>query len=130
MATLPLNPSESTKKLNPHLWPTAVSSVACAVEANQSKPALPQALVSRNQKQKQGKNSVVLCISLVALTRRDLDSDNLQGACKPLRDQIARSIGIDDGDKCINWEYSQCRTRGTEAVLVKIELTTPPDRKG
>jgi hypothetical protein len=52
---------------------------------------------------------------------RELDDDNLRGGCKHLRDAIAAYFGLDDAERCIMWEYSQCETRGREGVGVKIE---------
>lgn len=63
-----------------------------------------------------------LVVSLIGLRRRPLDDDNFNGACKHLRDAIAASLGIDDGDKRICWQYQQLQTRGSEGVLVRIEV--------
>ncbi len=38
-----------------------------------------------------------------------LDSDNLAGAFKHVRDALAKEIGIDDGSPRIQWEYRQER---------------------
>jgi len=63
-----------------------------------------------------------LVVSLIGLRRRTLDDDNFNGACKHLRDAIAASLGIDDGDKRICWQYQQLQTKGREGVLVRIEV--------
>ena len=63
-----------------------------------------------------------LVVSLLGLRRRTLDDDNFVGACKHLRDAIAASIGIDDGDKRIKFQYQQLQTKGLEGVLVHIEI--------
>ena len=63
-----------------------------------------------------------LVVSLIGLRRRTLDDDNFNGACKHLRDAIAASLGIDDGDKRICWQYQQLQTRGREGVMVRIEI--------
>ena len=63
-----------------------------------------------------------LVVSLIGLRRRTLDDDNYVGACKHLRDDIAASLGIDDGDKRIIWQYGQQHTQGREGVLVHIEI--------
>jgi hypothetical protein len=50
------------------------------------------------------------------------DDDNLQGACKAIRDEIARLFGVDDGPRGpITWAYAQekCK-RGTYGVRVEI----------
>jgi hypothetical protein len=48
---------------------------------------------------------------VVTLTRvgvRKLDSDNLAGSAKGVRDQIAKLIGVDDGDeRKVRWVYEQ-----------------------
>jgi hypothetical protein len=91
-----------------------------SMEANKPKQAFAQALVRGDEKLKGGKVGVV--ISLIGLLKRTLDCDNFCGACKPLRDGIASSLGIDDGDKRIRWQYNQCETRGQEGVIVHIEV--------
>jgi len=59
---------------------------------------------------------------VVTLTRegkRKLDGDNLQGALKAVRDQVAEWLGADDADPRIDWQYAQ--TIGKEyAVLIEI----------
>lgn len=60
-------------------------------------------------------------ISLVVGRARLLDSDNLAGGgLKALRDAIASSLGLDDSDKFITWEYGQFYSN-REGVLVRIE---------
>ena len=54
--------------------------------------------------------------------RKSFDDDNLIASIKPLRDAIAASIGIDDGDKRIAFQYQQLQTKGREGVLVHIEV--------
>jgi len=63
-----------------------------------------------------------MVVSLIGLRRRTLDDDNFNGACKHLRDAIAASLGLDDGDKRICWQYQQLQTKGREGVLVRIEV--------
>ena len=53
--------------------------------------------------------------------RRRLDDDNLAGALKPLRDAIAASAGLDDGDPRIRWQCGQVRTDWEEMVVVTLE---------
>lgn len=64
------------------------------------------------------KTSVGICVTIIACGHRELDEDNLIAGAKPLRDSIAASIGIDDADKRIFWEYRQILTRGAEGTLV------------
>lgn len=50
------------------------------------------------------------------------DDDNLQGAMKAIRDEVAKIAGVDDGPTGpIRWEYAQekCK-RGTCGVRVEI----------
>lgn len=48
-----------------------------------------------------------------------MDGDNLQRAFKALRDHLARTMCVDDGDPAIEWRYDQ-RT-GENGVELKIE---------
>ncbi|MCW1958150.1 MAG: hypothetical protein KIH64_006310 [Mycobacterium sp.] len=38
-----------------------------------------------------------------------MDTDNLQAACKALRDGIADRLGVDDADPRVTWRYAQTR---------------------
>lgn len=58
---------------------------------------------------------------VVTLTRygRKLDSDNLQGAFKAVRDQVAAELGVDDGDESmVRWEYRQ--EKGKPAIEIRV----------
>lgn len=47
---------------------------------------------------------------VVTITRhgkRMMDGDNLQSACKGLRDGIADRLGVDDADPQVTWKYAQ-----------------------
>lgn len=63
------------------------------------------------------------CIArLVRLSPALCDDDNLQGACKAIRDEIAKINGVDDGPNGpITWVYAQekCK-RGTFGVRVEF----------
>jgi hypothetical protein len=59
---------------------------------------------------------------MVRLSSALCDDDNLQGACKAIRDEIAKLCGVDDGPKGpIKWEYAQekCK-RGQYGVRVEM----------
>jgi len=60
-------------------------------------------------------------VTLLAFRRRLQDSDNSIASMKPLRDEIAHWLGLDDADTRIAWEYGQQATRGSEGVAVRIE---------
>lgn len=93
------------------------------VETNSPKRPAVQALDNRVPKPASSTKSVGLRITLVTLRKRLLDKhDAVAYACKPLTDAIAKSLGIDDADKRLEWEYLQVKTTGTEGVMVKIEV--------
>ena len=52
--------------------------------------------------------------------KRLMDDDNLQAACKALRDGIADRLGVDDADSRVTWRYKQ-DIRPEYGVTVKIE---------
>ena len=56
----------------------------------------------------------------MAFRHRALDDDNLTGGLKPLRDAIATTLGLDDGDPRLKFTVHQCVGRGPEGVLVRI----------
>lgn len=60
-----------------------------------------------------------LLITIIRVGPHRLDDDNLQGACKYVRDQIAVEVGVDDGSDIYTWV---CRQRvGGYSVVVDIE---------
>jgi hypothetical protein len=63
-------------------------------------------------------------VTLTRLSAGTLDSDNLQGAFKGVRDAIATSYSIPDNDPRIEWAYAQekCK-RGTYRVRITIHST-------
>jgi len=61
-----------------------------------------------------------LVVTLTAYLPRYLDSDNLVGALKPVRDEIAEWMGVDDADHRILWECEQALTRGQTGVCVVV----------
>jgi hypothetical protein len=61
----------------------------------------------------------------VLLTRvapRELDDDNLRGALKAVRDQVATVLGVDDRDKRVRWEYAQAKPDKPKTYAVRIEI--------
>jgi len=60
-----------------------------------------------------------LIVQLTRLTARELDDDNLQGALKHVRDGVADTLGIDDRNPRVTWEYAQERAKG---YAVRIEI--------
>jgi hypothetical protein len=51
---------------------------------------------------------------------RALDDDNLQGAFKAVRDEVAATFGIDDGSERWRWQYAQ--ERGLYAVRIRLAV--------
>lgn len=54
-----------------------------------------------------------------------MDDDNLARAFKAVRDELARLIGIDDGDARLSWVYRQ-RTGAPAGVVVTLEPGAAP----
>jgi hypothetical protein len=75
------------------------------------------------------KDGETATVTLRRIAPRKLDlGDNLAYALKPTRDEVARALGIDDGDPRVTWEYSQnrdVRTPRWYGVGVSIEITSP-----
>lgn len=90
--------------------------------ASQPKPVAARSLESGKPKRERRQGRVELVVTLVTCRKRELDDDGNVAALKPLRDAIADSLGFDDGDKRIRWEYGQIESRGQHGVLVKIEI--------
>lgn len=61
-----------------------------------------------------------LVVTITRVGPRKLDDDNLQGACKYVRDQIADIVGVDDGSPHYTWIYKQ----QTGRYGVEIEITS------
>ena len=52
------------------------------------------------------------------------DDDNLQGAMKAIRDEVAKIAGVDDGPRGpIRWEYAQEKCKRGD-FGVRVEITT------
>lgn len=71
-------------------------------------------------------------ITLTRIAKRDLDSDNLAGSGKHIRDGIADSLRIDDGAKNLDWQYRQRRPIAPErpgcvhVLIEKTDIRVPP----
>jgi len=67
-----------------------------------------------------------LTVTITRIAPRELDDDNLAGSAKHVRDGIADALGIDDGDKRIQWRYEQAKFtgphRGGYSCAVRIEV--------
>lgn len=66
------------------------------------------------------KRPAEIIVAMTAHLPTYMDSDNLAAALKPVRDELAEWIGIDDGDHRIAWECDQVITRGNPGVCVVV----------
>ncbi|MBK6464204.1 MAG: hypothetical protein IPF92_24870 [Myxococcales bacterium] len=61
-------------------------------------------------------------VTLTRIASRRLDSDNLAGALKSVRDGCAAWLDVDDGpDGPVSWSYAQEVTRDTRRELVRTK---------
>ncbi len=60
------------------------------------------------------------CVRFTRLAPSRLDDDNLGGAFKRLRDQMALVIGIDDGAPAIAFAVAQEKRKGPPGVRVEV----------
>lgn len=109
--------SNDFKRLNPHLFGDLGG-----VRSEVAKPTATLALDSRQPRIQKGQGRVAFRIVLMSLRRRLLDPDNLAGSTKHLQDAVCETIGIDDGDPRVEFEYRQVRTDGKQGVIVKIDF--------
>ena len=63
----------------------------------------------------------VIRVELVRVSPRKLDSDNLQGALKAVRDGVADALGLDDGSARYRWEYSQLKGQPSVSVTIAAQ---------
>lgn len=65
-------------------------------------------------------------VTITRLAPTSLDSDNLQGSAKHVRDAIAAWLGVDDRDPRITWHVAQEKTkRGVYAVRLAVRAWDP-----
>lgn len=62
----------------------------------------------------------LLVVTLTRVSPRELDDDNLRGALKGVRDQVASALGVDDRSRLVRWEYGQ--EKGEPSVRVDVGL--------
>jgi len=68
-------------------------------------------------------------VTLVRFSAGFLDDDNLRGAFKAVRDEVAKWLGVDDGDvDRVRWLYAQePARRGEFAIRVEVQDGQPGD---
>jgi len=59
-------------------------------------------------------------VQLTRMGPRKLDGDNLQRAFKAVRDAVAASVGLDDGDARYAWTYEQ-QTGQAYGIRIRLE---------
>lgn len=112
--------NETTARLNPEVFGDLGSMEASKPESHPG-AALVQEAPNPKRRKAGMACGVKIVVKLIACVNREMDLDNCIAGCKFLRDSIASSIGADDGDRRIRWEYSQTVGIGAEGVLVKVE---------
>lgn len=58
-------------------------------------------------------------VTITRIAPRKLDSDNLAGSAKSVRDGVADRLQVNDGDERITWLYGQ--EKGAYAVRIVVE---------
>lgn len=67
-----------------------------------------------------------LVVGITRVAPRALDSDNLQGSGKHVRDSVAACLGIDDKDPRVTWVVRQEKGKPKE-YAVRIEVSKASD---
>ncbi len=62
-----------------------------------------------------------LAVRLTRIAPRKLDDDNLQGAFKAIRDEVAAYFGVDDADPRIRFEYAQAKGKASVRIDFAVE---------
>lgn len=106
--------SETFRLLNPHLF-GGVGAVETRQPQPQKRPALDRVPSPREDRE----TGVVLRVVFTAHLARPMDDDNLVASLKPLRDAVAASLGVDDGDPRVEWACRQVKD-ADEGVSIKF----------
>lgn len=68
-----------------------------------------------------GARMLPVTVVLTRIAPKRLDGDNLQSGFKAVRDGVADWLGVDDGNRLIDWQYAQRSGRpGEYAVEVEV----------
>ena len=75
-------------------------------------------------------DAIPCTVTLTRIGPRKLDSDNLAGGFKAIRDEVARWMGINDNHPDVVWAYQQVTSKEVKVgysyrVRIKIERDTP-----
>lgn len=72
------------------------------------------------------KPKLPVVVTLTRISPGTVDSDNLQGCCKGVRDAVADGYDVTDRTPLIEWRYEQRKGAAKEyAVEIRIEGRTP-----
>ena len=82
---------------------------------------LAKYVFSKHYPPKPIEGSKIIYVKLTRVAPRKLDTDNLAGSLKAVRDGIADWLKIDDGSSLVSWEYSQ-RRAGVRIYGVDVEV--------
>lgn len=63
-----------------------------------------------------------VAITLTRVNGGKMDDDNLRGALKGVRDEVADWLALDDGDPLLDWRYAQEPGRGPAQVRITFEV--------
>lgn len=66
-------------------------------------------------------------VTLTRIGPKKMDNDNLAGALKHCQDQIARQLGVDDGDESKVKFYHYQMPTGSRDYAVKVSITSQAD---
>lgn len=66
-------------------------------------------------------------VTLTRIGPKKMDNDNLAGAMKHCQDQIARQLGVDDGDESKVRFYHYQMPIGSRDYAVKVSITSQAD---
>lgn len=70
---------------------------------------------------------LAVTITRIGPSARGLDSDNLQGSGKHVRDAIAEILGVDDSDPRVTWNVIQ--RRGPWGIEIDIRPAAEPNTR-
>lgn len=120
--------SEDFWKLNPHL--RSVGGLPGAHGESIRRDAAQAAHEGKTHRKggvergslKRGSDRVRYRVTITSHRRTDrrIDGENLSRGFKHLRDAIARSLGQDDNEDFITWDYGQIETHGRRGTVVTI----------
>lgn len=68
------------------------------------------------------------CVVFQRLGVKKMDDDNLAGAFKGIRDEMAKLLGVDDADDRIEWRYEQ-KVSASKGVHVTVGVRVPAQKE-